>query len=352
MARDLIRNKKDLPVHKISDLYDIESTLSNGTHGKTYQVRCKRTQDTLALMSISKSEANFGAFKQEVNHSYFLSAHTSIVTTYPVAFQTTESWVFLQEASGLGSVCDAVTPGLGIDVEAAKIVICQVTDALKFMHSNKLCHGNIRPENIQLFNYPLWTVKIKDFGQTYKAHTQVVKKAHNNTYTPPEACSLVLNEPYKMCTSSDVWQLGITLYYLLMGKHPWTVADKSDLFYNAFLGWRKYYTTSHIPSGWKSFNNRLLKLFRKLLHPVRKERCDIREMYKYIKVNWEIKTDTEFIEAESYLTAQSKSSDSQDAKAKANLQRSLSSCGVKTTINKSYKRMRVETWLRDNVNLE
>ena len=75
----------------MTECYDVKKELGEGTYGKVYQVICKRTKQKLALKQLKKSKVAFKDFKRELNYSYFLSAHPNIVTTYAVAFQTTES---------------------------------------------------------------------------------------------------------------------------------------------------------------------------------------------------------------------------------------------------------------------
>ena len=351
MSLELVRTKEELPEHDINEKYDIEYLLGRGVYGSVYHVLCKRTRQTLALKAINKSEVTFNNFKRELNYSYFLAAHPTIVTTYNVAFQTCSRWVFVQEIGPLGALSKTVTEGTGIGLEPTKIVIKQIADALQFMHSNKLSHGDIKPDNVLLFNRLTWTVKLTDFGLTCKFNTQVRKFSSNNVFTPPEVCKLIRNECYEVSDSGDVWQVGITMYHLLTGSLPWTEADSnSDLSYNAFLKWRQY-TRSQLPNCWQQFNNKLLKLFTKLLNPIKKDRCGINDIYKYLKADWSMKAekheDVTACDQESWITVTTDSDDGQRAEAKATLQNFLSQYGVKTKISRTYKKRRVEAWLDD-----
>lgn len=344
MTTQLIQTKEQLVQRELAECYEIKKELGEGTYGKVYNVTCKRTRQQLALKQLRKSKVAFKDFKRELNYSYFLSAHPNIVTTYAVAFQTVDSWIFLQELGPDGDLLDAIKPGVGIGIEPTKKVLQQLINALSFMHSKNLCHRDIKPENLVIFDKTKWLVKLMDFGLTCKVDAIVRRSSGNNPYTPPEICDVVCNESFTSSKSTDIWQTGVTVYCLLTGTFPWDEAcSKSDKAYNSFHNWCSH-RTPNVPLRWQRFSEKLLKMFRKIFNPNRDDRCSINSLKKYVDAEWSAnhKTLASLSDGSSHLTA-----DSTDNKeAKQALQSQLTEHGIPTKVTKSYRKARVTEWIQ------
>ncbi|XP_067934414.1 serine/threonine-protein kinase SBK1-like [Watersipora subatra] len=349
MAVNFLQTRDKLLLHEVSDLYNGKELVEEGSYGKVYRVICKRTKDTFAMKALSKSQITFNTFKREFNYSCLLATHPAVVTTYTAAFQTPSTWNLVQEMAA-GSLENVVTLGVGVEAEQCKIIIRQVTSALQFIHSKKLCHGDVRPSNILFFNRQPWVVKLADFGLTCKVKTQVRKRSANTMFTPPEVCQLICNECYLMEQSIDVWHVGITLYFLLTGILPWSQADKSDKAYSTFLSWREY-ARHQPPPGWGRFNKKIQKLFRKLLNPTGKDRCSVAGMNKYYEAEWT--TRVAQLERVGESGEANKSMDSEETEyqhklARETLQNHLAENGVVTKVGKSWRRERVNRWVEES----
>lgn len=344
MTLQLIQSKEQLVEKELRECYQIEKELGEGTYGKVYQVCCNRTRQKLALKQLKKAKVSFKDFKRELNYSYFLSAHPNIVSTYAVAFQTKDSWVFLQELGMAGDLLDAIRPGIGIGVEPTKKVLGQLVNALSFMHSKSLCHRDIKPENLILFDKSTWQVKLMDFGLTCKVDAVVRRSSGNNPYTPPEICDVVCNESFAASPSTDVWQCGITMYCLLTGTFPWDEAcSKSDKVYGSFNSWCQH-RSLHTPVRWQRFSSKLLKLFRKIFNPSRQDRCGINSIKKYLDVEWlaNQKRSASLSVSSSKLTGDS----TNNKEAKEALQTTLTQHGIPTKVTKSYRKARITQWIQ------
>jgi tetratricopeptide (TPR) repeat protein len=122
-----------------------------------------------------------------------------------------------------------------LDVEEALQVVIQAAEALAAAHEKGIVHGDIKPENIMLT--PTGGVKVLDFGvarhmprsdpsaETSDGATTepgVVDAPHGTmAYMAPE---LLRNEQGD--GRSDIFSLGVVLYEVLAGRHPFLQPDR------------------------------------------------------------------------------------------------------------------------------
>merc|ERR1711915_17029 len=164
-------------------------------------------------------------------------------------------------------------------------MIKQIALALNFIHSKELVHRNICLEHIFVYDRQLNCVKLGDFSNTETVGTLVKKENSRIQWQPPEICKLVKNEGYQTSFTEDTWKLGILIFVCLTGSFPWCAADITDHHYNAWVAWvtRK---TNKIPSRFKCFSPRFLRLFRRMLEPKPELRSDVSKVYKYLSDPW------------------------------------------------------------------
>ena len=97
----------------------------------------------------------------------------------------------------------------------------QIASALKYMHEKKhLCHYDIKPANILIDSYD--NAILIDFGisknyDTNGNETSSTPVGMSEGFAPLEQYQQMVNE---FSPASDVYALGATLFYLLMGKVP------------------------------------------------------------------------------------------------------------------------------------
>lgn len=91
---------------------------------------------------------------------------------------------------------------------------------MEYCHENvQIIHRDIKPENILLDEND--NVKLADFGVSLMMDNgcdQVNSTAGSNYFFSPEACLGTIFKGRK----SDIWACGVTLYYLALGKFPFT----------------------------------------------------------------------------------------------------------------------------------
>jgi len=109
-------------------------------------------------------------------------------------------------------------------------VMLQVLAGLKHMHDHNIAHRDLKPENLLLSSKePHATVKIADFGFATKVSTdsELLQLVGTPPYFAPELSRLrdeSVMEGYGRPV--DIWAMGVILYILLSGIHPFQIADE------------------------------------------------------------------------------------------------------------------------------
>lgn len=265
--------------------FDVIKTVNEGVYTKVLLV--KSGEERLVLKAISQDSTTREGFLQEVSYNYFLSPHPNIVKSFNVGFLWDDYFLFPMEQAPFGSLYKFLKSGaLCLPESQVKLVANQLASALEFMHSLKLVHRDVKPENVLVFQQNLSQIKLCDFGSTKPEKTLVSRTLETSTSScAPEICQLVVHENYYTHTSSDVWQVGILLFVCLTGSEPWDRADITDPGFTEYTDWLRRKSLK-VPEPFLPFTPRLVRLLKRLLEPKPKKRSEIREIYKYLEDDW------------------------------------------------------------------
>ncbi len=189
---------------------EIIKSLGGGSYSRVYE--CLYNNKRYALKVTSSGKKNEGKEMQKREFEAYSSLkHINILDCYGVLIQD-EHCYFLLEFS-----CDILT-----NVNEKNLIykyIKETIQALVYIHSLNLVHRDIKPENIGIVN---GVAKLFDFGGTSLSNDQF--SFGSPMYTAPE----VLNDA--LCSEKqDIWSIGITLYYKIIGKFPFPAETFEEL---------------------------------------------------------------------------------------------------------------------------
>ncbi|KAK4290296.1 hypothetical protein Pmani_036789 [Petrolisthes manimaculis] len=259
--------------------------LASGWYTKVFVARRCTGGDRVVLKCVQKGTTSQEDFFREFHYNYQLSPHPNIVKCFFTPFVTRTSYVFALEVAPYGDLSQYLRRG-GIGESAGKRVGVQVGAALGFLHGKGLVHRDVTPENILVFDSQLQKVKLGDFGRTRRAGRDEDggRVGLVAAWVPPEVRQA---GGETICTGAwqDVWGLGVLLVTCLAGRPPWSTAHNSDPQYRWWEAWATRDTTSP-PTRFRCFTPRLLRLLRRLMHPLPEKRCTVHEVFKYISDPW------------------------------------------------------------------
>ncbi|XP_056313892.1 serine/threonine-protein kinase 36 isoform X2 [Danio aesculapii] len=198
------------------DQYHILEVIGEGSFGRVYKGRRKFSGQVVALKFIPKvgrSEKDLRSLKREIDIMRGLK-HPNIVLLLD-SFETEREVVVVTEYAE-GELFQILEDDGSLPEKQVREIACQLVSALYYLHSHRILHRDMKPQNILLGKGGV--VKLCDFGfaRAMSVSTLVLTSIKGTPlYMSPE---LVEEKPYDH--STDLWSLGCILYELHTGAPP------------------------------------------------------------------------------------------------------------------------------------
>ncbi|KAG0283732.1 Checkpoint kinase 2 [Linnemannia gamsii] len=150
--------------------------------------------------------------------------HANIAPVVDVIKTARYIYIFMQLMVG-GDLFDRLVKNGPIPELEAKFVAYQAIVALQHLHGMGISHRDLKPENILLTTnaeYP--RVLLSDFGMACQCGPKDVMSTMCGTfaYMAPEVFDVKHAKGPGYGDTADCWSLGVTLYVILSGTHPFT----------------------------------------------------------------------------------------------------------------------------------
>lgn len=137
---------------KLRQRFDIIKKLGQGTYGKVQLGINKESGQEVAIKTIKKSkietEADLIRIRREVQIMSSVQ-HPNIIHIYEV-FENREKMVLVMEFAAGGELYDYLSERKVLAEEEARRIFRQVSTAIYYCHKHKICHRDLKLENILL----------------------------------------------------------------------------------------------------------------------------------------------------------------------------------------------------------
>ncbi|XP_056252549.1 serine/threonine-protein kinase 36 [Seriola aureovittata] len=196
--------------------YHVLELAGEGSFGRVYKGRKRFTGQVVALKfmpKVGRSEKELRSLKREIEIMRGLQ-HPNIVQLFD-SFETETEVVVVTEYAE-GQLFQILEDDGNLPESQVREIACQLVSALYYLHSHRILHRDMKPQNILLGKSGV--VKLCDFGfaRAMSVSTLVLTSIKGTPlYMSPE---LVEEKPYDH--TADLWSLGCILYELHTGAPP------------------------------------------------------------------------------------------------------------------------------------
>jgi len=266
-------NENNAPV---KTCYTLGRVLGSGAFSQVVEGTDIKTQKKHAIKVVSKAETNAREMFQELQVMSLLN-HVNIVHFRELFDEEDGYYVVLELITG-GELFDRIIELRKYSEHDAAHVMFQALQGLKHMHDKNLVHRDIKPENLLLSSKEAdATVKIADFGfsKAIKTDQDLFETLGTPPYMAPEIVVLRNEDDDQTGYGKpvDVWALGICLYILLSGVHPYQIADEDKMLDNiedgVWPGWKG--------SSWDQISEPAKTLIRGMMEPNPQKRLTLNQ---------------------------------------------------------------------------
>ncbi len=210
--------------------YEIKAVLGQGAMGYVYEVLDVELKRTVALKVVPGREdqretLGHKLFMQEARTAARLS-HPNIVTVYDVGQEDGTYFLAMELVHGLTLMALVKQRG-PLPIEQAAYIIAHAARALSAGHAAGIVHRDVKPGNIMIDESGL--VKLTDFGLADVAGSEGFADLVGVALGTPGWISPEVARGEKASPASDIYGLGLCLYYALTGKRRIKAKTKSAM---------------------------------------------------------------------------------------------------------------------------
>ena len=190
----------------LGEQYQLVKVLKNTDKTKIFVLRHKELGRELVKRSVEGSGEVYSVLRT--------LSHPNISNVYEV-FKSETGVTVLEEYIDGQTVAEYLKDNL-YTPSGVKSIIGSLCDALDFLHSNKIIHKDIKPENVMIDNSG--TVRLIDFdaARIYKPYQSEDTKILGTTgFAAPEQYGLNQTDE-----RTDIYALGVLMNVMLTGEPP------------------------------------------------------------------------------------------------------------------------------------
>jgi polo-like kinase 1 len=198
--------------------------LGKGGFAKCYELTCLETKKVAAAKVVIKASLVKSRAKQKLISE--IKIHKSLrhpgVVLFEHYFEDSENVYIILEMCSNQTLNELLKRRKRITELETMCFSMQIIKALKYLHSHRVIHRDLKLGN--LFLTDKMEVKVGDFGLATKLEFEGERKrtvCGTPNYIAPEILDGKQGHSYEV----DIWSLGVIIYTLIIGKPPFETQD-------------------------------------------------------------------------------------------------------------------------------
>eukprot|EP01024_Parvocaulis_polyphysoides_P047334 TRINITY_DN4487_c2_g1_i2.p1 TRINITY_DN4487_c2_g1~~TRINITY_DN4487_c2_g1_i2.p1 ORF type:complete len:360 (-),score=82.51 TRINITY_DN4487_c2_g1_i2:358-1437(-) len=212
--------------------YEVGETVGIGGFAVVKRGVDKKTKEEVAIKVVDKSRYGAGdkSLEREIDVLTKVN-HPNCIKLYAVYITNRKVYIVTELVSG-GELLDRVTENGSFSENHAAMLIKQILEGVKYLHSPGIVHRDLKLENMIMLNEEEDSpVKIADFGLSkfFSPDTVLSTVCGSPQYVAPEVLGVAQGaEQYS--SAVDMWSVGVILFILLSGYSPFDDENDAVLF--------------------------------------------------------------------------------------------------------------------------
>jgi len=205
---------------KFTDQYLLSQVIGTG-HFSTVHQATDLTGKPIAVKVIKNPQSkDMQRLYREVQ--VLSQAKHRAIVGYLGCYQKGKRLYIGMELCAEGSLRERLRQGVLSEEEGRKVAI-QLLEALKYLHSLGIIHRDIKAENVLIDDFG--NAKLADFGFARDLNRFNMSIVGSPFHLSPELSTGSYDE------KSDIWSLGVLLYFALLGEYPFQGKTAAELYY-------------------------------------------------------------------------------------------------------------------------
>ena len=205
-------------VNNIWDEYQKYETIGSGGFAKVYRAKNNKTKKYVAIKEIDKTRIKDKNILNEIEIMKKLNTDNSLLLIDEI--ETKESYYLILELCYMSLEEYIKERKDNLSIEEIREVLLELNKCLKEMKEKNILHRDLKPSNILLsFNKSKinkTSFKISDFGLSKLLDENISISIKGTPYT--KAPEILQGKNDLICDKSDIWSLGIIIYYMLFKR--------------------------------------------------------------------------------------------------------------------------------------
>ena len=194
-----------------------------GTYGKVYKVQNIKTEEYFAMKEIEKGKFNRteDQLLNEVEIMKKIKTENSVLI-YEVI--NTKQYLYIVMDLCENNLEDYINSRKKpISINEIREVLTQLNNTFKIMLNENIIHRDLKPKNIliSLDRLDKCLIKLSDYGSS-----KLINQSNSNSFSITGtlftmAPEVLKDEKELINSKSDIWSLGILIYYMLNKEYPY-----------------------------------------------------------------------------------------------------------------------------------